>query len=535
MKKCIIILIWIGFFNVGFSQVSLDEVTITNLNINSANSDFGVSFDEGNKIIFSSSRKVSSVVKIGLNPSKSSFLDLFIGKMSFLTVVDDVRTFSKNINSKFHESSVSFSPDYNTIYFTRNNFNNGKLGATDANKNIVLKLYKATKVKGEWKNVEELPFNSDSYSVGHPSVSSDGKKLYFTSDMPGSIGLTDIFVVDVFDGQGYSEPRNLGPIINTRGKEMFPFIDGNNTLYFSSNGREDNLGGLDIYYSTQNAENVFNFPVNIGSPLNSTADDFSFVRLKNENSGYFASNRYGGKGSDDIYAFEGVKLSDKCNMKGIVADKNLNKLLSNAIINVYRDSSIIAQLRTDFSGKFSLLSDCDSNYEIEVKKKGYQKLKVAVTIENEDKNLKILLFEKKPDILEEEIVKEKEDGRAYIEIGNIYFAYDQSNIRSSEYPRLDRLVAIMLKYPAIKVEIGSHTDSRGSKIYNLNLSDLRAKSTLDYIISKGISEERIFARGYGESQPINSCSDAVKCTPLEYQLNRRTEFIILNKNMLENF
>jgi len=529
MKKCIIILICIGFFNVGFSQANMDEVTITNLNVNSANSDFGVSFYKDNQIIFSSSRKGNRLIKRLWSPTNDSFLDLFIGKKTFLTVVDDIRVFSKNINSKFHESSVSFSPDYNTVYFTRNNFINGKLGATDANKNIALKLYKATKVMGEWKNVKELPFNSDYYSVGHPSVSSDGKKLYFISDMPGSIGLTDIFVVDIFDDRSYSKPRNLGPMINTVGNEMFPFIDENNTLYFSSNGRDDDLGGLDIYYSTQNTENGFNFPVNIGPPLNSTADDFSFVRLKNENSGYFASNRYGGKGSDDIYAFEGVRLSDKCNMKGVVIDKLISRLLSDAIVNVYKDSSIIAQLKTDFSGKFSLLSDCDSNYEIEVLKKGYQKLKVPVSIEKEDKHLKIILHEKEPDILEEKIVKEKEDGRVYIEIGNIYFDYGQSTINPSEYPRLDKLVSLLKKYPTLKVEIGAHSDPRGKTLYNLELSNLRAKATLDYVISRGISSQRIFGKGYGESQPINECSDSVKCSSWKYRLNRRIEFIILNK------
>jgi len=528
MKKYIIILIWISFFNVGFSQVSLGEVTITNLKINSPNSDFGVSFYEDNQVVFSSSRKSNRLIKRTWSPSKDPFLDLFIGKMSSAKNVEDVQPFSKRINSKFHESSVSFSSGYNTVYFTRNNFINGKLGRADAEENITLKLYKATKVNGEWKNIEALPFNSDFYSVGHPSVSSDGKKLYFVSDMPGSIGKTDIFVVDIFGDQGYSKPRNLGPVINTTGNEMFPFIDEHNTLYFSSNGRGDSLGGLDIYFSTQNNQQFFDSPVNMGPPINSISDDFSFVRLKGENSGFIASNRSGGRGNDDIYAFEGLNLLNKCKIKGVVLDKNSKQILNDAVINIYNDSSVIEQLRTDFAGKFSMITDCDSNYEIEVEKLGYEKIKLPISNKKEDRNLKILLNEKEPDILEEDLVIAKEDGKIYIEIGNIYFDYDKYNIKPSEFPRLDRLVSLMNKYPSLKVHIGAHSDPRGNDAYNLKLSKLRAKSTLDYVISRGISSNRISGTGYGEAQPFNSCSDSVKCTELEYQLNRRIEFVILN-------
>ena len=284
--------------------------TIENLDLNSRFSDFGTSFYKKG-IVFASSRGEGKLYKWNEQP----FLDLFYLEENG----DSPKRFSTTLNTKFHESSTSFTNDGKTIYFTRNNYINGKKRKS-SDKVVGLKIYKATlNDDGNWTNITSMPFNNDEYNVAHPALSLDNKKLYFASDMPGTRGKSDIFVVDVLEDGSYGEPTNLGDVINTEGRENFPYVSNNGTLYFSSDGHQG-LGGLDIFYANLNTD--IEKIENLGKPINSSRDDFEFIIDEFTNLGYLTSNRYNGKGDDDIYKFE----REICNqlVAGTVVDKNTN-------------------------------------------------------------------------------------------------------------------------------------------------------------------------------------------------------------------
>lgn len=573
MKKNILILLICFISSTIYSQ---DKVQIKNLPINSKYSDFGVAFYKDNQIIFASSRAKRGLVNRRWKPNNQPYLNLY--KTSLVTgqsnkdalnskeekkvvkkaksktkktvvkekaskkrikETEKIVNFSKEINTKYHESSVAFSPDYNTIYFTRDKYLDGKLAKPDATGRVVLNLYKATNVGGKWTNIEALPFNSHLYSTGHPTVSKDGKTLYFISDMPGGLGETDIYKVEILENNTYSKPINLGAKVNTKGKEMFPFIDENNVLYFSSDGREDTMGGLDIYAITQSKTGELEKLTHFKHPINSVADDFAFVKEKGKNSGYFSSNRYGGYGDDDIYAFEGVNIKKECKsiINGTVIDKGTKEFLANATVKVYDSvQKKVHEFITDATGKFTFPSACKLKYKVNAEKQGYQKATKTITTKEGEIVLEIL-SEKNvvkevvqvPNILSEADVNYDDKGRLMINIENIYYDTAKHNIRYSERPKLDRLIEIMNKYPDIRVEIGAHTDCRGKASYNMRLSDRRAKSARKYVIEGGIQSNRIFGRGYGEGNPVNDCDCRRKCTQQEYQANRRTEFVIINR------
>ena len=294
MKKLVTSIL---ILSVSYLAAQETNYEIRNLDINTQFSEIGPSFYEGNTLVFA--RPVSNSAS-----RKPKFFNLYQTHESpqFCSKKKRVTPFSKEINTVYHESNAVFTKDYKTIYFTKTNAKKRKPGKRDSEGSVVLKIYKATNIDGKWENIVELPFNSNSYSVGHPALSNDDKKLYFTSNMPGSFGESDIFVVDILGENKYSAPRNLGSKVNTRGKEMFPFIDENNNLYFSSNGHKNSKGGLDIYRSSFE-DDQHEKPQNLGAPINSKSDDFGFIKKIGQNSGYFASNRYGGKGADDIYSY----------------------------------------------------------------------------------------------------------------------------------------------------------------------------------------------------------------------------------------
>ncbi|WP_273568668.1 cell envelope biogenesis protein OmpA [Maribacter halichondriae] len=247
---------------------------IKNMAVNTEYSDFSPMFLDSNQVVFASARDSSFFNTRRYKWNDQPYLDLYVAKINEESQdLKDALKFSKKINTKYHEASVTFSPDNSTMYFTRNNY--GKKLKRDKNGVNHLKIYRSTKVDGEWSEAEEVPFNSDDYSTGHPALSPDGKQLYFVSDMPGSIGETDIFVVDVLEGGSFSEARNLGPEINTEKKEMFPFIN-DKKLYFSSNGHTG-LGGLDVFEVAYDDEEGFQEVVNVGRPVNSNLDDFSYI------------------------------------------------------------------------------------------------------------------------------------------------------------------------------------------------------------------------------------------------------------------
>ncbi|MFH7001821.1 OmpA family protein [Flavobacterium bizetiae] len=513
--------------NFSLKTVTLEDIkkikpqfVLENLEINSAYSDFGPMFYKGD-LVYSTTVDSSYLKTAKYGWNDQPYLNLQLGKISpSQTNVTFKERFGKEITTQFHEACVAFSPDEKTIYFTRNNYN-GKLKRDSKGINN-LKIYSAKAIENgngtvRWENVKELPFNSDNYSVGQPSVSKDGKKLYFVSDMPGTIGATDIFVVDILGEDQYSNPKNLGEKINTSGREMFPFIS-DKALYFSSDGFLG-LGGLDVFESRLN-DGVFDSPNNLGAPLNSNRDDFGYIVNEETNKGFVCSNRKTGKGDDDIYSFE---RSCTQAIEGYVFDAISNNKIPGAIVTLKNsENQKVDETVSKIDGKFEFSENinCNTPYTIEAAKDNFTaSTKAIVTLENSG-------ITQVPIGLDPSLI-ERKDSLLKIKIGIIFFDLDKSNVRYDAAIELNKVVLLMSQYPSVVIKIESHTDSRANDQYNLELSDRRAKATRDYIISQGIAPERIeSAIGYGETQLINNCSNGVPCTEAQHQMNRRSEFII---------
>ncbi|WP_430964913.1 OmpA family protein [Spongiimicrobium sp. 2-473A-2-J] len=495
---------------------------IKNLAINTKYSEFSPMFHEGNKMVYASAKDSSFFTTRRYKWNNQPYLDLYVAKINEESQeVKNAIKFSKKINTKYHEAAVTFSPDNKTMYFTRNNY--GKKLKRDKNGINNLKIYTSTKVDGEWTEAREVPFNSDSYSTGHPALSPDGKLLYFVSDMPGSLGATDIFVVDVLSEGRFSEPRNLGPEINTEQKEMFPFIN-EKKLYFSSNGHVG-LGGLDIYEAAYD-EDGFQEVKNMGKPINSRRDDFSYIINEETQKGFFASNRKGGKGDDDIYSVARL-IPEEVNenaIAGVVTEIITGEVMPEALVMLLDEHNMkLKEVVTDTDGSF-VFEDLDSTtkYTIKTLKGSYFDDEQTITTkENELVNVSVSMKKLKELIVIEEGIKK-------LKTDLIYFDFDKFSIRRDASEELNKLVEVMAEYPDMVIKIESHTDSRGSRVYNKYLSDKRAKSSRDYLISKGVSPDRIeSAIGYGEERLLNECDGTVRCSGQKHEFNRRSEFIIV--------
>ncbi len=518
-----------------FSRATPDEVildnilsaeetfSIANLAINSKYSDFSPMFYNDNELVYTSAMDSSFLNTRRYKWNNQPYLDLYVAKVNLESQeVKDAIKFSKKINTKYHEAAVTFSPDNKTMYFTRNNYGKKLKRAKNGDNN--LKIYMSKKVDGEWTEGKELPFNSDDYSTGHPALSPDGKQLYFVSDMPGSIGMTDIFVVDVLGDGDFSEPRNLGPEINTERKEMFPFIN-EKKLYFSSNGHVG-MGGLDIYEVAYDDEAGFLEVRNVGKPVNSKKDDFSYIVNEETQKGFFASNRRGGKGDDDIYSFQRL-LPEEANenaIAGVVTEVVTGEVMPEALVMLLDENNIkLKEVVTGEDGSF-VFEDLESStkYILKTVKDTYDIDEQTVLTEDN------ILVQTDVSLKKLQDLVMIEDGIKKLKIDMIYFDFDKFYIRNDAANELDKLVDIMKENKSMVIKIESHTDSRGKKAYNKYLSDKRAKSTREYIISKGISPARIeSAIGYGEERLLNECDGTVKCSSAKHQLNRRSEFIIV--------
>ena len=516
-------------FNTNKKETVLDNILnmdikfgLKNLAINTKYSEFSPMFYNEDEIVFASAKDSSIFNTSRYKWNNQPYLDLYVSKVNKESQdLKEAIRFSKKINSKYHEASVAFTPDNLTMFFTRNNY--GKKLKRDKNGVNHLKIYTSKKIDGEWTEAMEVPFNSDDYSTGHPALSPDGKKLYFVSDMPGTIGETDIFVVDVLGDGKYSEPKNLGPEINTDQKEMFPFIN-DKKLYFASNGHVG-LGGLDVFEVAYD-EKGFKEVVNMGQPINSNKDDFSYIVNEENQQGYFASNRRGGKGDDDIYSFERLVLEEvvKNAISGVITELITGDLMPRALVTLLDENNIkLKEMVTEDDGSF-VFEDLDSNtkYTVKTTKNEYfENVVTAETKENEVVHIDVTMKK-----LKELIVIE--DGIKKLKTDMIFFDFDKSYIRKDASLELDKLLQVMMEYQDMVIKIESHTDSRGPDVYNKYLSDKRAKATRDYLISKGISPDRIeSAIGYGEERLLNECGNGVRCSRDKHELNRRSEFIIV--------
>lgn len=502
----------------------MGSYAVENLSINSAESDFAPSFSiEG--LVFSSARDSNIVSKNIHNWNKKRFLNLYTATETDDGSFKNIMQFSEKLNTKLHESSTTFTKDGKTVYFTRNN---GKRGKFKRDKNGIsrLQIYRATLENEKWENIESLPFNADEYSVAHPTLNKTEDKLYFSSDMPGTLGHSDIFVVDINKDGTYGTPVNLGDKVNTESKESFPFVTEDGVLYFASDGHPG-LGGMDIFAANLN-DLKNSLIVNLGEPLNSTADDFSLIFNPITKKGYFASNRADGKGDDDIYALEQLKPLDlECfkNITGTVKDKETGVNIAAATILLYNDKSeVVASTVSDTDGNFDLKGNCRKGDFLLVAEKGdYEKDMASFQNKSQEAiaplELLLLQIDRGAPI--------GTDLAKYLKIAPIYFDLNKSFIREDSKAILAKIIAYMNAYPESKIQVGSHTDSRTSDRYNKQLSQRRAQETVDYMVKQGIPFSRIQGIGFGETQLTNDCGNTIKCNEKKHQQNRRSEFILV--------
>ena len=484
---------------------------IQNLKINSEYSDFGATIYK-NKLYFVSSRNEKATSRnYGWNDEP--FLDIFSSTINDKGSHLPADLFDE-LNSKFHEGIVSFTPDGNTAYFTRESYYEDEYQKDSLNntKYSQLYIYKATKLKDSWDTFESLEINDVNFSNKNPMVSPDGKHLYFSSNMPGGFGLYDLYKAEIKDDGSLGKAENLGQKINTEGQEAFPFITGENMIYFSSDGHLG-LGGLDVFYS-KNVDDKWSNSKNVGIPVNSGADDFAFM-IKEEN-GYVSSNRTGGVGKDDIYALKKIRPLCDLLLETVVLDSKTNNPIETALTSVSDGVGTINNSKTtNEKGLVEFMIECENDIKFVVSKEGYESKILDIKLLDIDPPLLEVML----DPIEELIVEEK------VELSPIYFEFDKFNITNEGAFELDKLVAIMQKYPEMKIRVEAHTDNRGPSSYNLKLSENRAKSTAQYVISKGIDENRISGVGKGENEPVIECSGS--CSNEDHRTNRRSEFIIL--------
>ncbi len=495
---------------------SLGTFVIKRLNANSVGySDFAPAY-LGEKLLFSSTRDTGTLTKRIHSWNNQPFLDLYVADVTNEGQINNISKFNGSINTEFHESTATLSPDGNTLYFTRNNFTN-ETYRTDKKNTNKLKLYKATRGKdGAFDYVEELPFNSNSFSTAHPAISPDGKTLYFSSDREGTYGESDIWKVEITDN-GYGTVENLGATINTPGRDTFPFVDADAKLYFSTDGR-GGLGGLDVYVYDADKGSI----TNLGEPVNSPKDDFTFIYNSANSSGYFASNRSNDPLDDDIYTF--TRTACESTLIVQVIDKNTREPLNGALVGVRSTSNeLVTSGEAEApDAKFAYEEpECGSEYFVRAEMEGYATAEKNVSIPEESSEVTVVI-ELEPSIID--IPPDFDLGKL---INPIYFDFDESYIRPDAAVELAKIIEIMKEYPQLRIDVRSHTDSRGNDEYNMALSERRNKSTIQYIIEKGgIEAERLTGRGYGESQLLNECSNGVQCTEEQHQLNRRSEFIV---------
>jgi outer membrane protein OmpA-like peptidoglycan-associated protein len=584
--------------------------------MNTPFSEFGVVyFADG--LVFASNRigKETDPKKPVTTWNKQSFYDLYIGTINKNEDVENIKPFAKELNTALHEGPAAFGEVDSIIYFNRSNNSTGQLKRDPYHTNH-FSLLVAIKENEIWKVEKKISFDNDSLSICHPSLSTEGDKLFFASKMPGGYGGMDIYMTSRTNNGQWSRPVNLGPNVNTAFNEIFPYIHENGLLFYASD-KPAGMGGLDIYYTFQNKQE-WEEGVNLGEPFNSNKDDYNLILDPVEYKGYFTSNRQGGKGDEDIYFYEirnsapvvnsdsataysyqtKVEIDcmandydpdkDKLSMDGfsevskngatiefdsltmrfvyyipenfvgtdsfsytLCDDFGVNQLCNsaNVIVSIKKGefslkgrvlirevngktmtpvSGVQMALRdkgeftigdtlTDKSGNFNFSLLPETDYKLRLKKQGY----LVKYVEFSTKGMSPGNIER------DEYIEKLEVGKTFI-LENLYYDLDKWDIRPDAALVLNELTKLMKENPTLKIELGSHTDSRGSDSYNMTLSQKRATSAVDYIIKNGIKSDRIIAKGYGETKLVNKCSNDVNCSEEEHQKNRRTEVKIIS-------
>lgn len=475
--------------------------------------DFGISYF-GDKVVFASFRNSENP---NYNWNERPYLDLYKAEVSNNEELLNIQPFSEAINSKTHESNATFTSDGKTMYFSRTNDKRVEIGEELI---ATVKLFKAELVDTTWTHIEPLPFSSDLYSTEHPVLNNDNTKLFFASDMPGSIGSFDIFYVDV-TANGFGAPVHLDGTINTIHREQFPYLDGDNTLYFASDGHQG-MGGLDIFMSRQ-FNGVYSKPLNLGETINSELDDFGYILNEKKNIGYLSSNR---SGYDNLYAFTRIENERQFTVEGDVRDKNSKNILPGTNVTLFDENgTLVGQMIVGEDAQYIFNTEPNKTYTIEGYRNFYIPTTERFTTNDDGKIIFSIELEIESYDDAEDIVVTKDDGYIYIELENIYFDFNKWDIKPEAAKTLDVLVGLLNKYPRMEIQLGAHTDSRASDLYNLRLSQNRAASTLEYLVKNGIDRQRLRSKGYGERIPLVKCGE--NCNEEEHSINRRCEFLIL--------
>lgn len=511
MKKVfLLILIALPFFVFAQNDCDFFDHTIIQIektDINTSSSDFGPAFVE-NELWYSAFTD-EEINKLSAGETKDIFYNLFATSLnSEGDLTGGKKAELEEISSGYHTGPVSYCPATKELFVTLSNYDNPEIRNKLYRKaNIHLKIIVVKKVNGEWALVEELPFNDATYSVGHPAITAGGDVLFFVSDMPGGQGGTDIYK-SVKENGVWGKPVNLGSTVNTSENEMFPFVYQNEMLVFASSGINTSKNDLDMYYSCYSGDN-FTAPVAL-KELNSNADDFGLVIHKGAKIGYFASKKDGGEGDDDIYKVALNKGRYKLEL--LVRDKKTQEPVPSAPVS-FSDNK---KLETNSSGIITRDLDYETKYMATSELEGYMNESVSFSTIGAGYG-----------VIKQVINVEKVEVGQKFTMENIFYDFDKWDILPESEVELNKLVKVMKDNPGWKVELGSHTDCRGSDAYNEELSQKRSESAVSYIISKGISRDRIIAKGYGETQLVNKCDDGVPCPEEEHRMNRRTEFKIL--------
>ena len=501
-----------------------DVFTITNLTTNSKYSDYSSTI-KGDTLLFASARPRAVGNQIYARTGQP-FTNLYYTVKQADGSYSKAELYSKNTFSIFHEASPVFSKDGNTMYYTQNEVQK------DRQRKVVngrFKIYKSVRENGKWKSLGVLPiFKNDTIRVAHPAISPDDKTLYFASDAAGTYGQSDLYKIELRPDGTIGNPENLGNTINTEGRESYPFVTQDNILLFASDGHPGQ-GGFDLFALDLSQKGAL--PVHLNAPLNSAFDDFGLSWDRTTNNGVFTSNRPEGQGDDDLYVFTNTnpffEFDYNARIIGKVLDKNTNLPLANSRVVLYNNQGKeLGNTTTDENGDFvfeKVLSN--ASYRTQASKETYSTNETAPSLALYEREVATTI------VLDQDQYKLEQglDLAKALSLRHIYFDLDKFNIRPDARVELEKIVEVLTQNPSIKIEIGSHTDSRQSKQYNQALSQRRAKSTLDYLVKRGIAKNRLTAKGYGESQLVNQCADGVQCSEADHQLNRRSTFVIVGQ------
>ncbi|MDQ8015298.1 MAG: OmpA family protein [Flavobacterium nitrogenifigens] len=512
-------------------QKQSGRYSLKGVELNTPFSDFGTAFYGTDKVLYATAKDTGVIIKRKHSWNEKSFLKLYSADITIDGDLKNPNVLKGEVNTRYHQSTPVITKDGKTMFFTRNNYEDGKLAA-DKNGTSYLKIFSAQNVDGVWKNVKALsfPVNSNGFSSAHPALSPDEKELYFVSDRDNSFGNSDIYVVSVNKGFVGNDVKKLSDEINTLGRETYPFVDDSGILYFSSDGHPG-LGGLDVFAAAKDNNGVYHV-VNLGDGVNTKDDDFAYIIKNDTKKGYFSSNR---SGNDDIYSFTENREP--------IFDFDVNPLVYGTLkfvggkpikdmaIEVYNEKNdLINTVYSDAEGNYQAILKPFVDYRLVYKKTGLtEKIQLVPPLKPAEKREYSFEFINELEVIVDNEIKTINDGDDLNKILNlkpIYFDYNGYKIRESSKAELNKIVEVMSTRPVLSLTVNSHTDSRGRDDFNMKLSENRAKATVDYLVAHGISADRIKGFGYGETRLVNRCSNGVTCSEQEHQENRRSEFII---------